>query len=396
MVNIFGAKHPDVDTVLQFLDSSTDYVTYEPFRTSLLMMRKKTEEYSFVTTPYGFIIGWRSPYSDDILSEQDKYKDLLRCIKNNEYEPVSEFQGMVKAVTVRCKLCGKQYRVVAKRLLEEGSDCPCHNTLTLEKIKAEFSHPSFEIIEWYQDPSKHLLRIHCKKCNQDMIVRYETWRENQFCRNCREGGKQRTVFTKELHLPNPAQRSKLRALLYQLGLEPESETTKQKFDIIVKYYNGEYDLDGYIAFDKEVFDLTGTEYDPMGIYINRTTPIPIKHNLCGKISTISPSRFARGDRCPCRSILRSEKFEKFVHDFSGGIYICKLEKDNYCMVENTTTHEKVKVKKRLIMQELLRPTPSEILPLEEKNKNRAVSPYIPGSHGRKQRKKKDDLPNNEG
>jgi len=54
-------------------------------------------------------------------------------------------------------------------------------------------------------------------------------------------------------------------------------------------------------FCKEVHNLTGDEYTFLDTYINRSTPIRVRHNICGKVYKVSPGNFLLGSRCiSCR------------------------------------------------------------------------------------------------
>ncbi|EGT3757670.1 DUF2726 domain-containing protein [Clostridioides difficile] len=51
-------------------------------------------------------------------------------------------------------------------------------------------------------------------------------------------------------------------------------------------------------FKSEISSLSGTEYEIIGEYINSSTPILFKHNLCGKTFKMRPTDFLKGQRCP--------------------------------------------------------------------------------------------------
>jgi len=51
-------------------------------------------------------------------------------------------------------------------------------------------------------------------------------------------------------------------------------------------------------FAKEVKTATGDEYAFLEDYIDRATPIKVRHNNCGQVYKVSPSNFLRGERCP--------------------------------------------------------------------------------------------------
>lgn len=50
-------------------------------------------------------------------------------------------------------------------------------------------------------------------------------------------------------------------------------------------------------FKKEVFDLVESEYTVLGEYKNNSTEIKIKHNECNRIYGVTPTDFFRGRRC---------------------------------------------------------------------------------------------------
>lgn len=50
-------------------------------------------------------------------------------------------------------------------------------------------------------------------------------------------------------------------------------------------------------YKKEVFDLVGDEYTVLEDYINRATPILMRHNKCGREYKVSPGNFLYRSRC---------------------------------------------------------------------------------------------------
>ncbi|WP_238861061.1 hypothetical protein [Clostridium sp. YIM B02569] len=61
-------------------------------------------------------------------------------------------------------------------------------------------------------------------------------------------------------------------------------------------------------FKKKVFELTGNEYSVLGEYVNNSTKIRIKHNLCGNIFEMKPNAFLdSGQRCPKERYIKSSE-----------------------------------------------------------------------------------------
>lgn len=60
-------------------------------------------------------------------------------------------------------------------------------------------------------------------------------------------------------------------------------------------------------FKERVYKLVGDEYTVLGEYINNSTPIEIKHNVCNTTFYMAPKAFSRGQRCPNERYIKSAK-----------------------------------------------------------------------------------------
>lgn len=66
-------------------------------------------------------------------------------------------------------------------------------------------------------------------------------------------------------------------------------------------------------FKKRVFELVGEEYTVLGEYINNSTKIKIKHNICGNIFEMKPNSFLdSGQRCPKERYIKSSESNRQV------------------------------------------------------------------------------------
>lgn len=64
-------------------------------------------------------------------------------------------------------------------------------------------------------------------------------------------------------------------------------------------------------FEEDVKACSGSEYSVLSNYINATTYIKMKHNICGTIYTVKPYSFLSGHRCPkCMEKIRIENSTK--------------------------------------------------------------------------------------
>ncbi len=67
-------------------------------------------------------------------------------------------------------------------------------------------------------------------------------------------------------------------------------------------------------FLKQVFELTGDEYEFLEKYVTALTKIKVKHRKCGKSYSIKPSEFLNGSRCTYCSGLRKKTNEEFLKE----------------------------------------------------------------------------------
>lgn len=74
-------------------------------------------------------------------------------------------------------------------------------------------------------------------------------------------------------------------------------------------------------FVEEVFNLVGTEYKVLGVYKNNSTPIKIKHTICGHIYSIVPNYFLGGNRCSvCAKENTAQKLSKTHKQFIEEVF----------------------------------------------------------------------------
>ena len=338
----------DTTEIKYLLMNSDGYDVFQPLRTNIVLMKKPNEQ-CFVTTPYGFRIGWRSPYSDDVLDEQEKFVELMNRVKNKEYELISQYSSMNKKIELVHKKCGCVYKVNPKRFLEEGSDCPCLHRVNISLMNCD-SDLIKQNISVAATNKKGIISVTCGNCNSTFNIGYRAWKIRQYCRNCINQD------------PRKYYESQQSILIYGTT-SPSNETVKTG---LIVY--------GPNVFEHQVYQLAGHEYKLVEPFFrNNTDEIEILHTVCGRIKKYTAARFLNGERCPCRLKLVGEEFVGFVSKYSEEVYsVTKINNQRY-IIENNLTHEKKIMSKRRILQELLRPSHSELLPLEKKNT--AVSPF---------------------
>ena len=318
-------QYNDESLLLTFLmECSKEYEVLEPYRATIIKMRVKKTGEKFITTPRGFISGWRE-YSGDAIGEQEKYKQILKLETWGMYEPISPFKSMYGQVTVRHLLCGNQYSVRAKAILEEGSNCKCLLGITENRARDEVEYDGkYKLLSYNQDTKK--LEIKAKKCGHDFKVSYRAWKKNRECRACAKENKRNAI--KKI-------------------ITPEYYVTTE-------------------TFKKRMSELTGDEYSLEESVKTVLEPVKIRHNVCGTVFPVTPNMFTQGMRCTCVKFPFGEEFLRYVAVRSCGRYTAERDHGSHYKVTDTRTGRTIILKKLVIVQELERPTPSPKLPLEEK------------------------------
>lgn len=195
--------------------------------------------------------------------------------------------------------CGRVYSVSPHNFLA-GKRCPyCsanHHraTQTFEQlIKIKTNN------QWYLDPltpyqgNTVKVRLIHRSCNHSYLITPKSFKQNEVhCSICesleREKHKDQLKREQEKHLINGlsiAQIKQRKALASK-----RRKSTSQ--------------------FKKEVYDLTDGEYKVIGKYTGSSNPIKIKHMTCGRVYSVRPDHFLRGNRCRCEHISRGESLVK--------------------------------------------------------------------------------------
>ena len=306
------------DLYERFSASSTEYDLLSGYSSTCITMRKKGEDESFVTTPWGFLAGWRSP-SDDCCDEQEKITQVVHNVRNGEYEPAEPVTSMDKPMKFLHKPCGEMSLIRPWDLIENGVSCFCQKksakNIHYARKRVEDAG-NFKLLSVSDDM---ILKIRAIDCGHEFEVKALSWYTNPVCRVCMKN--------------NP-------------------------------YITADEE------FRKKVTELVGDEYEVTGRYITRNSPVDIYHKRCKKTTSYMPDRFLHGSRCECDTkewIPKGKEFRRYVHDRSSGLYeITGYDKYRNCIIRNTKTGEEMIMGRLFIIQELERPTKSDVLPVEAK------------------------------
>lgn len=311
----------DISEELRFLDTAQKegYEVYEPYSPSLAMMRHVDCGTVFFTTPTAFMLGWKCPQCEECNNAHDKMAEVVSKTGDGLYRLVTEFRSMNQRVEIAHYKCGKVTEITPRGFLEEGVRCVCENMVWEDDVRHEIEkNGEFELVE-FRDITLPLLIRH-KKCGQTFYSTYHKFRDRPWCKVC-----------------NPAVRT-----------------------------------DGY--FRKEVADFVGDEYEVVGKYVDKDTPVAIRHKTCGETNEYLPRHFLDGIRCPyCKKLITDKEFASFVAHVSYGRYIVRnrLTANLYC-ISDMFTGQVIPMTKYKALQELTRPTPSKVLPLERRRDTKGI------------------------
>ena len=255
----------------RFTNLSDGYELHSNYSADYIRMQKNGESDSFITTPWGFIAGWRSPL-EDCNDEQKKIAQIVKNIRNGEYEPAGPITSMDKPMKFLHKSCGEITLIRPWDLIENGVSCFCtkksaKNIHYARKRVEEAGN--FKLISVADDMT---LKIHALDCGHEFEGKALNWYDNPGCRICKK-------------------------------------------------------IDSYAAadadFKKKVYALVGDKYKVTGQYVTINKSVEILHLKCGKITSFVPIAFLRGSRCECDTknwIPKGKEFRRYVKDRSCGRY----------------------------------------------------------------------------
>ncbi|MGM9960934.1 MAG: TniQ family protein [Allobaculum sp.] len=302
----------DLNSFVQLLGGK--YNVFNPLRTTILEMENADSHERFVTTPYGFMMGWREETADKKLSDEEKFRQIFENLNDGTYELLDDYRGNSDVVRVKHTACGRIYTARPRSLMLDRVRCSCEQKISFEEAKKKVeAHSGFHLIEF--NGYDNTCRIHHDECGND----FECW------------------YSKFIKFPNCRCCSK-----------------------------NTYDIQTY---RKKVKDLTGNEYTVMCDHdLHAVDKVKFRHNDCGKVFECRANRFLIGQRCPdCRPFFRENEAKKIVYSLSAGRYrLLEKLKDNTYQIQDTTDDLVKTFSLDYILQELSRPTPSRDLPLEVK------------------------------
>lgn len=323
----------------RFADSILAYTLNGKYRNTIVSMISDVTGRMFITTPSGFLSGWKDPELDMGVSEDDKIREIFDMTSDGKYDYITPFNGMNDKITLRhleCHNTTDTFTTTPRGFLEEGVRCICENRIMFNEA-AEMIRKcgDFELVQ-YETADRDCIIRHLS-CGKTFIVNFRKFIKNPYCR-----------------------------------AEKPFERT-------------------YKSFRQEIKNLTGREYTLTGSYVDKNTKVTIKHNVCGGETEYLPRHFLDGQRCPfCSREIPEKEFPDMVKTATFGKFII-TKRLTYNMYEilNTETSETQKLTKAKIIQEINRPTESPLLPcgnrmkiLPKKTVKDRIWDYILANYGK--------------
>lgn len=309
-----SAVQDNADVKEFFTRAGQYYSIYLPFRKTILEMKKNSNGERFITTVTGFNTGWREASADAGKTAEVKFQEMFENVTDGTYSLISKLHGMNKPVQIKHEKCGKTIRPRVRAFLVEGSRCSCENEISFEQAAViTEQRPGFHLVKY--SGTDHICTIHHDACGHDFKCRFSKFRKFPSCRYC--------------------------------------ESQKK------------YDAESY---REKVHSLVGDEYTVIALDGNAVGTAVIRHNKCGKTERYRADRFLKGQRCHYCTPMRTEsEIREIVSSISRGRYSLERRIDDtaYEILDHTDGTSRV-MDYPYILQELARPTPSFILPLEQR------------------------------
>lgn len=322
----------DGDLMERFIEKSAkEYEIVGCCSHLVVEMVSKKDGRAFITTPWGFLAGWRE-YDDEARDEDRKFRQIVRNLTGVEIRPAEPFKGYFYSMDFLQRGTGNIFHSRVESVIEglrSFEDKRRRTTSEVDVRNCVESTCNFRLVRF--DGVKNPLTITCLSCGHTFTVSYNAWKKLKKCRVC---------------VANEQKRN----LIYH-------STGK-------KYTDDRYDPAA--AFAEKMKAITGTEYALVGEYEDIHTPTAFRHLTCGHTFTMTPNVFLNGGRCPRCRLPLGDDFKSYIHVRTNGQYEYVSRSGSLYTIVDTYTGKKYTLKKNIIIREIERPEMSEILPVAAK------------------------------
>ena len=215
----------------------------------------------------------------------EEVKGRIKDLTGNDYLLLGDYVNNSTKILVKHNLCGNIYEVTWNSF-QSGSRCPkCFgleklNNEEIDKRMFELTKNEYVRIGNYLNSYTKMLIKH-STCGNEYEVSWSNFQQGKRCPKC-------------------------------FGIEKLNNR----------------------KIDKQMFELTKNEYVRIGNYVNNSTKMLVKHNLCGNTYKVKWNNFHQGARCPkCNE----SKGEKTISDILNSLDIKYTAQKRFpeCKYKNT-------------------------------------------------------------
>jgi len=319
---------PDEGLMERFLEASKAYNIIGTYSHTAVEMVPRKGGIPFITTPWGFLAGWRE-HSGDVPDEDRKFRQIVRNITGGEIRPAEPFKGYFYSMDFVQRGTGNIFHPKAESVIEgiQTYEGKRRNRISESDVRriveasGEYRLDDFTGV-------KRPLTITCLSCGHTFTVSYDAWKKHQKCRVCLENDRKKNL------------------VYYASG----------------KKYDGD-NYDPTAVFIEKMKAIVGTEYSLVGEYKDIHTPTAIRHEKCGHVFSMTPNVFLNGGRCPRCRLPLADDFRNYICIRSNGQYEFVSRAGSFYTIVDTYTGKEYTLKKQIIIREFERPDNSEILPV---------------------------------
>lgn len=289
-------------------DKGYEIVNIYPY--GIIRFRHKCCGTEFYETLHGFDIGWRCPKCQYDIPDREMYETMFKEAAKGEYAKDSLFDTSSSISEIMSLKTGEKFTGSWQSFVNKGMRGVSDGKLTKADLQKRaddgLGKGKFTIISVGKNIEDVMVR--CNECGFVFQLSYTEWLKKGHCPNCKN----------------------------------------------VKKY-----------VENRVKDLTGNDYSIIDDIKDTRTKIRFLHNKCGQILICTPEQFLYGLRCKyCKEyhFKTNDEFARFVSYITFGRYrVLKINGNSMVTIEDQKTGGKVYVRKRVIIQELVRPTKSALI-----------------------------------
>ena len=195
----------DITTLKQYLTSTTTeirksfdkeiankFTLLSSFRKDIVELQCKKCDEIFLSTPTRILDGWSCPICDDQMDDESLFNRLFCAKFQNDYE-CSKFEGFTKPISVRHKLCGKEYSMTPIRFLNTHTNCKCARTVGGVEARRQISaQGDFELVDFKNTYTK--ISIRHESCGHIFGIMYHMFLKDPHCSICQAKRKRKKAI----------------------------------------------------------------------------------------------------------------------------------------------------------------------------------------------------------